>query len=259
MRPSRAAAADRLAALPDFLRERARPFLIAHRGASAQLPENGMAAFRRAVAEGADALETDLWFSADGVLVCHHDATVERTTGEAGRIDQLPMADIARLRLLGGDGRAAGGIPSLEELLAWMPADRLLILELKDPRFRDPDQAGRLAALIAPRIAAAAVVAISYEPRLLAAAKAADPRLATGLVVRRALLPGRQTEFLGPYWPILFLNPWYLKLAQRRGQWVAPLDPRLHRRLRHYLRWGVDALLTSDPAATRRRMEALRP
>lgn len=258
MRPSRLAAAERLAALPPFLSERSRPFLIAHRGASAQLPENGMAAFRRAVAEGADALETDLWFSADGVLVCHHDPTVERMTGEAGRIDQLSMAAIARLRLLGADGRQAGGIPSLEELLAWMPADRLLILELKDPRFRDPDMAGRLAAMIAPRIAAAAAVAISFDPGLLAAVKAADPRLATGLVVKRALLPARRTEFLGPYWPILFLNPWYLGVAQRRGQWVAPLDPRLHRRLRHYLRLGVDALLTSDPAATRRRMEALR-
>lgn len=270
-------AASRLAALPSYLRDRRRPFLIAHRGASARLPENSLAAFRLALAEGADALETDLWFSADGVLVCHHDATVTRMTGAVGRVDGLSARELARLPLRGPDGHAgaevpgggrpgarprsaeaAEGIPSLEALLALMPPDRLLVLELKDPRFAEPGWAARLVTLIAPRIAAGSVLVAAFQRRRLAAARAVEPRLALGQIAPKGLRPVRHADFLGPLWPVLLLNPWYVAAAQRRGQWVAPLDPGLHRRLRRYLRQGVDALLTADPAATRAQVEGLR-
>lgn len=255
-------ATGRLAALPPFLRDRARPYVIAHRGASAVLPENSMAAFRLALDQGAEALETDLWFSADGVLVCHHDATVGRMTGAEGRVDRLTARELGRLTLRGpGPGEAripSVGVPSLDELLACMPSDRLLVLELKDPRFGRPEWAARLVDRIIPRIAAGTVVVVAFQRRRLATIRAVEPRLALGQIAPKGLRPVRHADFLGPFWPLLLLNPWYVAAAQRRGQWVAPLDPRLHRRLRRYLRQGVDALLTADPDATRAQMEALR-
>jgi len=54
--------------------------LIAHRGASAYAPENTLAAYRLAIAQGADFVEQDLQITKDGVLVCLHDLTLERTT-----------------------------------------------------------------------------------------------------------------------------------------------------------------------------------
>ena len=54
--------------------------LIAHRGASAYAPENTLEAFRLAVEQGADFIEHDLHITRDGVLVCLHDMTLERTT-----------------------------------------------------------------------------------------------------------------------------------------------------------------------------------
>src|SRR6267142_6845902 len=54
--------------------------LIAHRGASAYAPENTLSAYRLAIAEGADFVEQDLQITRDGVLVCLHDLTLERTT-----------------------------------------------------------------------------------------------------------------------------------------------------------------------------------
>lgn len=251
------ASVSRLAALPPYLQGRPRPYLIAHRGASALLPENSLAAFRLAVDQGADALETDLWFSADGVLVCHHDATVTRMTGGAGRVDGLAARELAGLPLR-GPGRSQGGIPSLEDLLAWMPQDRLLVLELKDPRFGRPEWAARLVDLIAPRIAAGSVLVAAFQRRRLAAARSVAPSLPLGQIAPKGLRPVRHADFLGPFWPLLLFNPWYVAAAQRRGQWVAPLDPRLHRRLRRYLRLGVDALLTGHPAATRAAVEGLR-
>lgn len=58
----------------------ARKVLIAHRGASAYAPEHTIAAYKLALAQGADYVEQDLQVSKDGVLVCLHDLTLERTT-----------------------------------------------------------------------------------------------------------------------------------------------------------------------------------
>jgi glycerophosphoryl diester phosphodiesterase len=59
------------------------PQAIAHRGASAYAPENTLAAFRLAIAQGADGVEPDLGLTRDGVLICLHDDSLERTTNVA--------------------------------------------------------------------------------------------------------------------------------------------------------------------------------
>src|SRR5688572_33393349 len=53
---------------------------IAHRGASAYAPEHTLAAYRLAIVQGADFVEQDLAVTRDGVLVCLHDDSLERTT-----------------------------------------------------------------------------------------------------------------------------------------------------------------------------------
>lgn len=60
---------------------------IAHRGASAYAPEHTLAAYRLALEQGADYVEQDLQISKDGILVCLHDLTLERTTDVE---DQFP-------------------------------------------------------------------------------------------------------------------------------------------------------------------------
>src|SRR5205085_11649127 len=54
--------------------------LIAHRGASGYAPEHTLAAYQLAMDQGADFIEQDLGVTKDGVLVCLHDDTLERTT-----------------------------------------------------------------------------------------------------------------------------------------------------------------------------------
>src|SRR3954451_10624872 len=70
--------------------------IYAHRGASAELPENTMAAFRRAVELGADALELDIHGTRDGVLVVAHDPDGRRTAGVDARIGALSFAETQR-------------------------------------------------------------------------------------------------------------------------------------------------------------------
>lgn len=71
-----ALAADKSTVLAPYTK----PTNIAHRGASADAPEHTLAAYELALKHGADFVEPDLQLTKDGVLVCLHDTTLERTT-----------------------------------------------------------------------------------------------------------------------------------------------------------------------------------
>src|SRR5438093_13044317 len=73
-----------------------RPLVFAHRGGSALAPENTMAAFDNGVACGADGLELDVHLSRDGVVVVHHDRTLDRTTPLGGPIAAQTAAELRR-------------------------------------------------------------------------------------------------------------------------------------------------------------------
>ena len=73
-----------------------RPQVFAHRGGSALAPENTIAAFDRGLALGADGLELDVHLSRDGVVVVHHDRTLERTTNLAGTVADRTADELAR-------------------------------------------------------------------------------------------------------------------------------------------------------------------
>ncbi|MFE6687709.1 glycerophosphodiester phosphodiesterase family protein [Streptomyces sp. NPDC057743] len=71
--------------------------VVAHRGASEDIPEHTLAAYRRAIEDGADALECDVRLTADGHLVCVHDRRVNRTSNGRGAVSALELADLAAL------------------------------------------------------------------------------------------------------------------------------------------------------------------
>jgi glycerophosphoryl diester phosphodiesterase len=71
--------------------------VVAHRGASEDAPEHTLAAYRKAIEDGADALECDVRLTADGHLVCVHDRRVNRTSNGRGAVSALELADLAAL------------------------------------------------------------------------------------------------------------------------------------------------------------------
>ncbi|NEY36753.1 glycerophosphodiester phosphodiesterase [Streptomyces sp. PRKS01-65] len=71
--------------------------VVAHRGASQDAPEHTLAAYRKAIEDGADALECDVRLTADGHLVCVHDRRVNRTSNGRGAVSALELADLAAL------------------------------------------------------------------------------------------------------------------------------------------------------------------
>jgi glycerophosphoryl diester phosphodiesterase len=110
------------------------PTVIGHRGASGELPENTIASFGYAVADGVAILETDVHITRDGALVLFHDDLLERTTNGSGRIADHTLAELRQLDAghrfsPANDGtfpfRGKGlGIPTLDEALLTFPTLR---------------------------------------------------------------------------------------------------------------------------------------
>ena len=152
---------------------------IAHRGASADAPENTVAAFDEAIRLGARAVEMDVRLCKDGTPVVLHDATVDRTTNGTGAVAELTRIDL--LRLDAGSWKhprfAGTRIPLLHEALQAVSDDAVPVLELKteiDPAvlqklLEEFDLRGR-------------AVILSFDPDILKAVHARLPRIAIGLL-----------------------------------------------------------------------------
>jgi glycerophosphoryl diester phosphodiesterase len=107
--------------------------LIAHRGASREAPENTLAAFGLAWQQGADGIEADFRLTRDGRVVCLHDDTTGRTAGvelavAEASLDELSQLDVGRWK---GTRWQGEHIPTLEEVLARLPAGKMFFIELK--------------------------------------------------------------------------------------------------------------------------------
>src|SRR5687768_11655643 len=75
----------------------ATPLVFAHRGSSAALPEHTLAAYQRAIAEGADGLECDVRLTRDGHLVLAHDRLLDRTSDGRGPLARFTLAELQAL------------------------------------------------------------------------------------------------------------------------------------------------------------------
>ena len=109
------------------------PWVIAHRGASADCPENTLAAFDEALRQGCDGIELDLQLSRDGVAVVYHDKTLGRAGHGRERVAQVDFDELAQLDVGAWlDVRFRGQhIPSLDEILERYGERTRLLLEIK--------------------------------------------------------------------------------------------------------------------------------
>jgi glycerophosphoryl diester phosphodiesterase len=112
--------------MPTAFLDHPRPLAFAHRGGAAHAPENSWRAFEHAVGLGYGYLETDVQATADGVLIAFHDRTLDRVTGQPGRVCRLTLKEIAGARIGGTEP-----IPVLEDVLGAWPDVRFNI-DVKD-------------------------------------------------------------------------------------------------------------------------------
>lgn len=101
-------------------------FVAAHRGFSANYPENTMLAFREALKLGVDQIETDVRITKDNELVLIHDVTLDRTTNGTGRVRDYTLAELKQL-----DAGRGEQIPTLRELMELVKDHPTLTLDIE--------------------------------------------------------------------------------------------------------------------------------
>jgi glycerophosphoryl diester phosphodiesterase len=234
--------------------------VYAHRGGSKLRPENTILAFDHGLSLGADGLEFDVHLSRDGVVVVHHDATLDRTTSGRGPLLALTADELARLdagaRFTGFEG-AAGGIPTLREVLRRYP-NALMIIELK---LNEPILAQKTIDEVRAAGAVDRVALGSFGTRVLRAARAYEPRIATGSSREETRLflyrswcrwPVRRPPYREFQVPELagstrVVSARFVRYAHEANcpvkVWTVDEEPDMRR----LLTWGVDAIISDRP------------
>jgi len=235
-----------------------RPILLGHRGASAYATENTPAAFRRAMADGADGVELDVQRCGSGEVVVFHDDDLARLSNRAERIEDLPLAALREARLRGG-----GEIPTLAEAFEACGPRALVNVEIKHQGLT-PAGCADLVAGVADAVtragAEARVLVSSFSPAAVWLWQRRCPGVPCGLLFER------QRRFRRP-WPLQ--THWLLSLLHpaaahpehvlcteasvrhwhHRGYAVNVWTVDDPKRILELAEMGVDAIISNNPGA----------
>lgn len=226
--------------------------VIAHRGASGYAPENTLAAFRRAVALGANFIETDLQLSRDARFVAIHDDSVDRTTNGKGRVHDLTLPELRRLDAGSwfGSEFASEQVPTLEEILEFSKKhDVVFYLELKPGATWGGEHA--LVGALRESGEIPRTVVISFNAPILEKLREIEPTLMTGLLyegdldgpVDKAIEVGaRQLAVRGD-----LVTPALLADARKRDLQVVCWTVNHPAHMRMLVEAGVDGIMSDYP------------
>jgi glycerophosphoryl diester phosphodiesterase len=263
---------------------RTRPDVVAHRGASAVEAEHTLAAYRRALEDGADGVECDVRLTLDGVLVCVHDRRVDRTSSGRGVVSTLELAELSELDfgswrrrmeaeepdpLLTANWEAPDldrtSVLTLERLLEMVSTvDRpvLVAVETKHPtRYAGLVESTLIETLKRFGLATAAgngkdrVQVMSFAPIGLRRIKALAPDLPTVHLMKRLPLRHRDgsvaasATIAGPSLEGVKAYPAYVERAHARGHPVHVWTVDRLEDVDAMVELGVDVLITNEPAA----------
>ncbi|GAA1938868.1 glycerophosphodiester phosphodiesterase family protein [Amycolatopsis minnesotensis] len=174
--------------------------------------ENSLPAFRRAVEEGFRYLETDVHASADGVVVVHHDATLDRTTDGKGTIASQNWAALSKVKIAG-----KAPLSRLEDLLEELP-NACFNVDVKSNAAVEPFLRTLARTNAYDRVAAAAF----SDGRLARLRKLAGPRLLTSMGPRSAA--ALWARGLAPLLPLGFLTVGAMAQVPVRQGWLTIVD-----------------------------------
>lgn len=260
------------------------PQVVAHRGASDDAPEHTLAAYRKAIEDGADALECDVRLTADGHLVCVHDRRINRTSNGKGAVSALELADLAALDF--GSWKRSPGAEESTDSPDWtetpdhadtsvLTLERLLELvadagrrvelaiETKHPT-RWAGQVEERLLLLLKRFGLDAPPAdggpspvriMSFSARSLHRVHAAAPALPTVYLMqflspryRDGRLP-QGVRIAGPGIRIVRNHPAYIERLQQAGHQVHVWTVNEPEDVELCTRLGIDAIITNRPRA----------
>ena len=229
--------------------------IIAHRGASGDYPENTLLAIEQAIAQGADAVEIDV-FAVDGELIVIHDHHLARTTNGSGSIYEYNLAQLQQL-----DAGRGQRIPTLWQVLQLLaPTTLWLNIELKGEDTAAPlllllDKAQRQLNVDGSRL-----LISSFNHHLLAELKQQQPALKLGALT--ASLPIDYAAFaqaLQAYsvnCDVSFINQAFVTDARARGLKVYVYTVDQADDIARMQLYGIDGIFSNYPAKSRQQLSA---
>ncbi|MFF4080605.1 glycerophosphodiester phosphodiesterase [Streptomyces sp. NPDC001777] len=251
--------------------------VVAHRGASEDAPEHTLAAYRKAIEDGADALECDVRLTSDGHLVCVHDRRVNRTSNGRGAVSALELAELAALDFGSWKDREESpdwdpvpgeltSVLTLERLLELVVETRAagrplqLAVETKHPTRWAGQVEERLLHLLKrfgldapPADGPSPVRVMSFSARSLHRVRAAAPALPTVYLMqflsprlRDGRLPAG-ARIAGPGMRIVRNHPGYVERLHRAGHRVHVWTVNEPEDVQLCLDLGVEAIITNRP------------
>jgi glycerophosphoryl diester phosphodiesterase len=238
---------------------------MAHRGGGKLAPEETVVAYQNAVQLGADVIECDVHSTADGALVCIHDATVDRTTDGSGKVHGLTLAQLRALDAgyrFSQDGgqtypfRGKGHqIATLDEFLTLHPGGGYSI-EIKQS---EPSIAQAVVQAVVDHGAVDQTVVISFADATMAEVRALAPQLTTGMALGEMLLlaglsDAEEASYVPPAQviqaPADQMDPALLVArAHRLGMKVQFWTINDPVEMKALIAAGADGILTDQPAA----------
>ncbi len=234
-----------------------RPAVFAHRGARRYAPENTLASFELALAQGTDAIELDARLTADGQIVVFHDRMLNRTTDGTGRVVDKTLVEIRQLDAGSSFSEKYRGekIPLLEDVFDAVGKKTFTNLEFKNH--------GRLGDLLVERVCELVmrcgmqdrILFSSFDARNLNKARGLLPSVPRGLLAYPHLAGVWARSFGFSFGEYAALHPSIGDVDSHAVDRVHRLGRRIHVwtvnqpvDMIHLKNWGADGVITDDPA-----------
>lgn len=226
------------------------PTVMAHRGLSADAPENTLYAFSDAISAGADFIELDVQQTRDGVLVVMHDSNLKRTTGVNKDIWDVDYADIQDLDAGSwfDPAYANARIPTLEETLQFVDKRAKLNIEIKPTKHGSDTLEQDVAELITRYQYTDACYVTSFSYGSLKKVKEANPEIRTGYLMSVAYGQFYSLKYADAFsLNKVFVTSQVVNAAHQQGKQIFAWTVNGMSEVRSLCNLHVDSIITDDP------------
>ena len=226
------------------------PTVMAHRGLSADAPENTLYAFSDAISVGADFIELDVQQTRDGVLVVMHDSNLKRTTGVNKDIWDVDYADIQNLDAGSwfDPAYANARIPTLEETLQFVDKRAKLNIEIKPTKHGSDTLEQDVAELITQYQYTDACYVTSFSYGSLKKIKEANPEIRTGYLMSVAYGQFYSLKYADAFsLNKVFVTSQVVNAAHQQGKQIFAWTVNSMSEVRSLCNLHVDSIITDDP------------
>lgn len=228
--------------------------IFAHRGFSADYPENTLIAYEKAAACGIEGIEIDVQLTKDGEIVVIHDVTVNRTTNGKGHVKDLTLKEIKALNANNKVKQVANAsIPTLAEVFEWLTTNNFsCIIELKNNDIPYKGMEKKVIRLIRQFNLSDRIILSSFNHYSLVQCYIIAPEIETAPLYRDGLFmpwiyaQGIKAGAIHPNYRVISED--IIQQSIQNGVKVRPYTINSEKDLRQMFSFGCSAVITDNPA-----------